>query len=241
MKKTIKKYFEKAPLNALLIICFAVVLCVLAFIIHFRLTASSIGSNIGQELGSAVGIAIGSFEGETKGRREGTEQGKTEGLSAKNTAVEIANKLKQVEKLEVLVAGVKFDNAREIGKTEDYAALYLIEGTAIYFVDLSQAEITQSGDELIVLIPQPEVDPVIDERKVTRLAVYQRHSFTGKAEDGFDMYGNSMNELRKKAKEELGKDPALMDAARASALKQVEDLAKAVSTTAQTVTVDFKD
>ena len=126
--------------------------CFLAFALYYNATAASRGTSIGQETGALVGKAIGSLEGITKGREEGTEAGKAAGLSARDTEADIANEIRKIENLEVLVASVKINDVHSIGENVDYAALYLLKGDVVFSVDLSQAEIEEQGNRIQITL-----------------------------------------------------------------------------------------
>jgi len=215
-----------------------ILLCALVFLINFRINAQSKGGMVGQGAGTVVGRAIGSLEGLTVGQVEGYAAGKAEGLSAKDTTVELAGKIQEVERLQVLLASGTFSDILTVGG-DKYAALLAMEYNAVWTVDLSTAEIELKDDGLHILISQPEVEfvPVGDVDKVNE---YQKYGFSGSTEAGYDAFNNSTKQMRIKATEKLAGDESLMNAARASAVKQLEQLVNAVSLSKPKVFVEFR-
>ena len=145
-----KKLLKKIPKSGTYIIPCVFIACVLIYVIILRVNAESMGTTFGQSTGSQVGKFVGSFEALTD-YREAYAEGKEQGLSAEDTTAEVANKINEVERLEVLVASVKLNDIHTVG--DDYAALYLLKGDAVFAVDLSKAEITEESDGLHILLP----------------------------------------------------------------------------------------
>lgn len=237
MKKLLRCIPQKVPY---------IVLClflagVLGFVVNIRIKAKSIGSFLGEAAGSDAGRVMGSFEALTD-YRDAYAEGKEEGLSARDTTAEVANKIYELNKLEVLVAGVKLKNVHSIGEGEnqEYAALYLLKGDAVFTVDFSEAEIQSEGGRISVMLPEPEMDLIIDQRKINKAAEYQKYFFSGSAEDGFDAFLASMNEMDSQTKETLVNYDVLMAAAKDSAIKQVEQLLRAVSVPEPDVEIEFR-
>lgn len=216
-------------------------LLVFAYSIVLVLRAPSKGERMGQSYGTIVGKAIGSFEGFTKGRREGTEDGKKEGLNAEDTEAEIANEIKKIENLEVLVASVKINDMHTIGEDQKYAALYMIKGEVVFSVDLQSAKVKLQNDQLHIVLQPPTGKLYIDQSQTEKIAEYQKYYFSGSAEDGFDAYINTMNMLQKTTAEELGNYSVLLDAAKESAKKQVSQLATSANTKKRKVVVEFEE
>ncbi len=212
---------------------------VLFVALNFTLGAKSFGGN----LGTGVGKAIGSLEGMTKGYSEGTAAGKAKGLSAEDTEANIASSLKKSEKLEVLVASVKLSNFHTIGEEEnpDYAALYLANGTVVFTVDLSQADVNLDGDTLCIVLPLPESGKLcIDESSIKRKSQYQKNFFSGSADSGFDAYINTMKKQGTVSEETLSNYSELLEAAKLSAENQVKKLVASSSVTCKATEITFK-
>ena len=197
--------------------------------IRLSMTASSIGGSIGTGFGTSVGKAIGSLEGMTSGRTDGAAAGKAAGLSAEDTVAMITGEFKSVENLEVLVASVKLKNFHTIGKQADYAVLYLVNGSIIFSVDLSQATIEKKNDTVQVKLPRPKGTLYLDARTRQKVAEYQKSRFTGSAEDGLDARLNSMAKVQEASENTLENYSVLLDAAKTAAEKQVDLLVQSVS------------
>lgn len=233
-----KKLLKKIPKSGTYIIPCVFIACVLIYVIILRVNAESIGTTFGQSTGSQVGKFVGSFEALTD-YREAYAEGKEQGLSAEDTTAEVANKIKEVERLEVLVASVKLNDIHTVG--DDYAALYLLKGDAVFAVDLSKAEITEESDGLHILLPQLEMDLIVDQSKIEKVAEYQKLLFNGSSEDGFDAYLNSMAKIVEESKETLVNYDSLKKTAEETAIKQVEQLANSVAVEKRDVIVTFKE
>lgn len=233
-----KKLLKKIPKSGTYIIPCVFIACVLIYVIVLRVNAESMGTTFGQSTGSQVGKFVGSFEALTD-YREAYAEGKEQGLSAEDTTAEVANKIKEVERLEVLVASVKLNDIHTVG--DDYAALYLLKGDAVFAVDLSKAEITEESDGLHILLPQLEMDLIVDQSKIEKVAEYQKLLFNGSSEDGFDAYLNSMEKIVEESKETLVNYDSLKKTAEETAIKQVEQLANSVAVEKRDVIVTFKE
>ena len=180
-----KKYIKKLPSFTVPLIGCILAACALVIALYYNANATAMGSGIGQKTGTLVGKAIGSLEGITKGREEGTAAGKAAGLSAEDTEADIANEIRKLENLEVLVASVKINDFHSIGDNVEYAALYLLKGDVVFSVDLSQAEIVTSNNGIQITLPMPHGELYIDQSQIEKVAEYQKHFFGGSAEDGY--------------------------------------------------------
>ena len=246
--KEIQKGFmggiKKMPVAGWFVIPCVLNICLFAFSLNFRLTAQSTGGVLGETSGKTVGRAIGSLEGLTVGQAEGYAAGKEEGLSAKDTTAELAGKIQEVERLEVLVASGTYSDIYTIGDTDkpDYAALLSQKYNAVFTVDLGTAVVNLEEDGLHILLEQPTVEfvPVGD---IIKANEYQRPGFvfkTGSVKDGYEAANNSANEIRVKAQEELQNDEGLMKSARSAAVTQLTQLVNAVSLSKPKVFIEFQ-
>lgn len=237
MKKLLK-YIPKKVIGIMLCLLLAIVL---GFVVNIRGKAKSIGNFLGESLGADVGRALGSFEALTN-YKEAYAEGKEEGLSAKDTTAEVVNKIQELNKLEVLVASVKLNDVHSVGKEDnpDYAALYLLKGNAVFTVDLSKAEIQNGENEISILLPEPEMELIVDQREIKKVAEYQKYYFKGSAEDGFNAYLASMDKINEQSKNEVANYNELIKMARESAKKQVEQLVGTVSVSESNVKVGFQ-
>lgn len=215
--------------NKNLIISIGIAVAILLVFIFVALpiyrNAEQIGEEAGKLSGQAVGTAVGSFKGVTEKYPKGLEDGKAEGLSAKDTKVELKNSLAEMSNLEVMVASVKLDNYHEVG--DKYAALYLMKADAVFTVDFANAKVDMGSDNqtLYITLKEPEVTVYIDEEATEKALSWQKHFFSGNAEDGFDAYINSMANVETKAKSSILSDESLMQSARNSAETQITQLA----------------
>ena len=239
------KRFKSAPsffimIATALILVFTIVFTAMK-VLPTYLKADSLGENIGGKIGDAVGWAIGSFNGITTGKKEGGKAGKEEGLSAKDTSVVVANKIKETGNLEVLVAGIKMTNLNKVSNNEDYAALYLVKGNAIFSVDLKNISVELSNDFSTATVTVPDVtsEIYIDNSSTKELAKYQKSKFTGSAEDGFTEYLNTSNQLAEKAEESISNYDRLKKSAKASAEKQITEMVKSFNKRIVDVNISF--
>ena len=202
-------------------------------------SAKSLGTGIGDRTGKVVGNVTGSFDGITTGLAKGAENGKKEGLSAKDTTAEIKNSFSETGKLDVLLAEVKLKNVTTIG--DDYASLSILMGEATYSVNLMDVEINDLDTNSIeILLPEVTVSLAIDEDATEKLAEYQNHRWTGKAEDGYVAYMNSRQATDQEVENTLENNASLLKQAEEAAKIQVERLASASVANRKTVTVRFK-
>lgn len=233
-----KKLLKRIPKSGMYVVLCAIIACILVFTINLRLNAETMGASFGDAAGARVGKLVGSFEA-LADYQEAYAEGKEEGLSADDTTAAIASKIKELENLEVLVASVKLNDVHSVGN--DYAALYLLKGDAVFTVDLSKAEIDEKSDGLYITIPKPEMDLIVDESKIKKVAEYQRKLFNGSSEDGFDAYLNFMTKMVSETKQTMVNYDSLMSVAEASAQKQVTQLANSVTTEKRDVFVRFQE
>ena len=187
------------------------------------------GKSIGEASGQAVGAAVGSVKGATEGVKEGYDEGTREGLSAKDTVAEIANtiesNIKNLGKLEVLVANVDLSTYHEV--SDKYGALYLARGSAVFTIDLNQVYVTYREGLISVVLPRPEVKVTVDPAQTELLAEWQDKFFNGTDSEGFKSYFNSIMEINKDAKDQIENYSELMELASQSAISKIEEIAKA--------------
>ena len=207
-----------------------------------RKTAEAAGQLVGASSGSIAGTAVGSVEGVTTGLAEGYAEGKEEGLSAKDTIVEIANTIEsnvnELGRLEVLVANVDLTNYHEVGSK--YGALYLMRGSAVFTVDLSEAAVTYNESLVSIVLPQPTAEIKFDPTEIERLSEWQRIFFNGSDSEGFQSQLNSYTAPKNISETEVANYATLREFAAESARKQVEEIANAVCGKTISVTVSTK-
>lgn len=226
--------------TTLLFLLVAALLVVAVFTGYIHNKANTIGTVVGQANGKMVGTAIGSAKGVTVGTQEGKEAGEQAGLDAEDTVVDIKGSMEALGKLEVLVAGVSLKNINKIGDT--YTGLYIINGDAVFSVDLAEAEISfsQDGKDVYITIPEPDLEVYLDQSSTQKLAESQNFSFTVNAKDGLINYLNSMTQTVEKVKETMVNYDTLFESAKESAKKQVQQLASTICGERYVVHVQFK-
>lgn len=236
-----KRKNKKIITNILSIACMVIaVVGVFGYALPAYNNAKNLGISVGDRTGTIVGKVIGSFDGITTGLAKGAEDGKEEGLSAKDTKSEIENSFSEIGNLEVLEAGVKLKDVNTLG--DDYAALFLLKGVAIYSVNLKDVEINDiDANAVKILLPPINVEIYIDESATEKLAEYQKHSWSGSAKDGFAEYMNTRAATDQSVKETMENYSNLTEAAQSSAIKQIEIIAKAATGNKKEVVVSFKE
>lgn len=221
-----------------LLVAALLVVTVVSGYLHHR--ATDIGTTVGQTNGKIVGTAIGSAKGITVGTQEGKNAGEKAGLDAEDTTVDIKGSMEALGKLEVLAAGVSLKNINKIG--DAYTGLYLINGDAVFSIDLAEAEISfsQDGKDVYITIPEPDLEVYLDQNSTKKLAESQKFSFTVSAEDGLIAYLNSMTQTVEKVKETMVNYDSLFVDAKESAKKQVQQFATTICGNNYVVHVQFK-
>ena len=231
---------KKLKQSTVLLLLLAALLVATVFLGYIHHRSASIGTAVGQTNGKVVGIAIGSAKGVTTGIKEGRQAGEEAGRTAEDTTVDIKGSMEALGKLEVLVAGVSLKNINKIGKS--YTGLYLINGDAVFSVDLADAEISFSQDkkDVYITIPEPGLEVFLDQQSTQKLAESQKFSLSVSAEDGLVAYLNSMTQTVEKVKETMVNYDTLFAAAKESAKKQVNQLASTICGDKYIVHVQFK-
>lgn len=191
-------------------------------------------------LGKSVGIALGSFRGVTQGIADGAEAGKQKGLSAEDTVVTIGTKMAETGKLQVMLADLRLSDLYKQGpeKNPQYAALLEMKGEGVFTVDLTQAEAVYDSSEkqINITIPEPVFTPYLDDSTLEVLAEYRPRFGNGSTIHGYRGYLNSRVQLEKGAQEAM---LTMMEPAKASALTQVEILARSICGSSASVQIGF--
>lgn len=243
LKGSVEKAIKRIPPVAWFIVPGVLVLFLFAFALNLSINAQATGEMLGEGTGKLVGRAVGSLEGITIGQMEGYEAGKEEGLSAKDTSSELAGKIQEVEKLEVIVASGTFSDVLSIGAEKiNYAALLSMKYNAVFTIDLGTANIELLDDGLHITLDQPSVEfmPI---GEIEKRNEFQRPGFIiepGSAEAGYIAADNSMNAMKVKARQTLQENETMMKAARTSAETQLKQLVNAVSISKPEVFVHFR-
>lgn len=225
IEKQVAKRIEKAPIRVITILLCVLAVCFFAMTVYVRIGSSKIANQLGDDLGTLTGKVIGSSAALLDGKKA-ADEAIADALSAKDTEAELATKIREEQKLEVLVMGGSFVDEFEIG--ENYKVLLSMDYDAVFTVDLSTAEIRLSDDGLHILVDEPKLE-FRRNGEVYKKAEWNKEIFGGSAEKGIAAFIGYMNTLKEKAEEELNEDDSLMTAAKLSAEEQLEALAKAVS------------
>ncbi len=234
-----KKIFKKIPPTTIPMLACVVLLCALAFIISYRVNAASTGGLIGQSTGTMVGKAIGSLEGLTVGQRDGYAAGKAKGLSAEDTTAELSGKIKEVAKLQVLVASGTYTDMITVGENEDYAAIISQQYNAVFTVNLATANIELREDGLHIELDQPKAE-FLPIGEVSILNEYQKHGYKGSAADGYTAAINAINKLKEEGMKAFAGYDSMLQASRVSAEEQLIGLVKAVSLSKPEVIIEWR-
>lgn len=237
----IKKIFKKIPPTAFPLLGCVLLMCVLIFIINYRINAESIGDKIGNTTGTIVGKFIGSLNGITEGHADGYEAGKEDAISAEDTTAELTTKIKEVSRLQVLVASGTYNDIIKIGDKDDpdYAAIISQKYNAVFMVDLATAKIELKEDGLYIQLDQPSAE-FIPIGEITMLDEYQKRSYTGSSKDGHTAAMNSINKIKEEGMRKFDDYGSMIIASRTSAEKQLVGLVNAVSLTKPEVIIEWR-
>ena len=197
-----------------------------ALAVFSRINAESLGSWFGRASGQAVGNLTGSYRGVTEGIEEGAVAGTQEGLSAKDTTIDVKSGIQEIGKLEVLAAGVRVNVESRLG--EAYKSLKIVDGNAVFTIDLQDTEIamSQSGDEMFVVIPEPTCEVYLDINSTQKLAGIQKFSLSVGAEDGARAYLNTLGQIGSNIDEAIEGYDSIFEEAKNTGREQVKQLAE---------------
>lgn len=234
-KKDLGKKDNSIFMGTILILLFLILL--LAGRSCFR--AQEAGNYLGTTAGKIVGTAVGSYNALTEGIAAGAEAGKQQGLSAEDTEVKIGNSIKNIGKLDVLIAEGQIHNDLQEGN--EYKALFVYKTNITFSVDLEAAEIVPSDKGIKIILPPVEMEFDINENESEKLAEWQKHFWSGSEEAGYTAYMNSMAKIKEKAGDEMENYGVLMEQAKDFAKTKVRDLAKSVYVSKKNIEVVFRD
>lgn len=198
-----------------------------------------VGSSSGESFGKIAGTVVGTVEA-AKDAQNAYINGKEEGLSAEDTKAYITNSFENVGNLEVLASSVTLTNVNSVG--EDYKALYLLKGDAIFSVDLSNTQFTidTNNNKVIVYAEKPVVDIYINDMQTQKLATYQKKRWTGTSEEGYIQYMNSMKNAESEIREKVADYDALVESAISAEKQQIQFLVQSICGGVD-VYVEFKE
>ena len=92
-----------------------------------------------------------------------------------------------------------------------------------------------------VTVPVPESKFVIDEQSIKKIDEYQTKFFNGKTEDGLNGYLNTMIELHGKVEDNIDNYEELLQDAKNSAKKKIENLVINTSLYEKEINIVFDD
>ena len=191
---------------------------VLGFVTHG--TARKTGETLASPIGTAVGKFIGSIDGIKKAKEEVSK----EDLTSSEPEKIIAKKMQSVGKLEVLIADITIDSVDSVG--DSYRCLTVKEGKIIFTVDLALADVLTVGRKLIITVPTPEFELIVNESNKTVEAEKSNPSIFTDSQDGMIAYIEFEKIDTNKVKTELSEYNSLYEKAQDSAKKQIEQLAE---------------
>lgn len=226
--KFLKNHFDK--------IIFAISLILLIVGIVFFINSKNAGKDIAEPLGILAGKALGSLEGVSQ-IDDGFIEGKAEGLSAKDTEVTIKGGFEKIERLQVLVAGIKENHIFSIG--DDYKALFVKKADVVFTVDLSDMTVEEVDPNTIIITISMPTSETFNET-IEQVAEYQKATWSGTANDGSTAMMNSEKELSDKIQEAISTDSDLMQQAMDAAVKQVKTIAENANINNAKITVEFR-
>lgn len=230
--KDLKKFF----LNGGLVIIFVALLCGLGVTAYIHQNMVAICRTAAKTAGTMAGRAVGTYEGMNAGK----EDGKNAGLSAEDSTATIVNRIREMNNLEVLIASVSLTNFHSVG--EDYAALYQTNAEVVFTVDMNEAQISNGEEGLQIVLPTPECEIYTDYTSNEKIAEYQKHFYSGSIEAGVQEYLNSLVKGKDVTKESLSNYDELEEAAKESAIQQIEALENFASvSSAYDVNITFEN
>jgi len=216
-----------------------IVLCTLLFIASFACISTYSAVKKASEVVSTIsGDVVGVMKGViTLPTSYG--EGKIAGLSAEDTKAYIENELKEVGELDVLVSGVKITNLHQIGN--NYQGLYVSKGYAVFSIDISTIEVSNSESEVSITINEPKVQVYIDDESTKKIAEWQKHTWTGSSEDGYFAYLNSWEHSKQEIENSVDNYDSLLKDARQAGREEIESLVKSICGKEKSVNVQYKE
>ena len=190
------------------------------------------------------------FQSLIPGMADSYEKGKEHGLSAEDTELVLAARLKENGKTEVLIADGDITDFQKYSSElfninlDKYAALYEFQVNVVFTVDLSEAtaEINDEGT-VVVRVPQLSSEIIVDPGNVKTIAEDSNPLFDGSTSEGVKAYINSFNQLKKKAGEAqvelIPNYDTLLDRAKLSAEQIVTETVHGVYGSDKSVEVVF--
>ena len=250
------KILKKIPWQAYFIVVFIIVFCLTVSMISFRARAKNMGNTLGEQTGTAVGRAMGSWSGMTKGWPKGIADAIVDENTIPDAKAEITGRFQEVGKLEVLAASGTYTHAIKVGKDEEviddedvikgdvadvyFAQLLSQEYSAVWTVDLNSVSVEEVDGVLKIEVDQPKVEFNTD-GSPDIIGEFEKYKNWGKSKQGAIVCVNAFNNLIEQAEEEFENDQNMMDSAKESAKKQIEQLVENVSISKPRTIIDFRE
>ena len=127
----------------------------------------------------------------------------------------------------MLTANTSIADINKLGKS--YEALYVINADINFFVDLTEAKIRKDSEGIHVIVPEPQLDLMLNMDKTEVLYEKQKFTISKKDQDGIDSYLNSLAEIVSNAKASITNYDFLMDQAKRTAESKVQLLVESLS------------
>lgn len=235
----------KISFTAIITIIFTILLSSLLFIILPAMKdATDASSLVGETTGKAAGTAAGAFDAFLD-LDEVKDTATEEALNENNTETEIVTQISSAGKLEVLSAKITARDVEVDGKV--YASYSIVEGDAIFTVDLSKLSennVRKTDNVITVVLPEPHVSLRLDYGKKEKIAEYKNNNIIDTAlaseELGITAHQNSVINTVEDARNEIANFDFLVEQARESATHQVTQLVKNVHGDSVKVNIEFQ-
>lgn len=146
-------------------------------------------------------------------------------------------------RLEVLSASVEINTSILKGEKNDtdYFSIYSTPGTAVYSVDLEEIQIDflETNNKILIGIPTPDFVLYIAEDDGEKVFEFQKHSYTGNAQSGYESFIESRSISYNNAVKSIKNNRELTDMAKESAKTQVTNLTLSMTPNGYNVTTYF--
>ena len=146
-----------------------------------------------------------------------------------------------IGKLTVLTTDIVINEHIAIGDKEDpnYMSFYTVDGTAVYSIDLSKAELSPIvNNKAYVYLPDIEVDIFYDDSTLTKEAEYQKGAYKGSAEEGYEIAQETAKITEEELKENMQNNLMFMNLAKESAKKHITSFVNNLSV--NNITIELK-
>jgi len=210
---------------------FTILLIIATSVIYFIRTYSV---NVATQYGADLGEKVGQVNGKYDGLKDGLTEGKHDGLNADDTTVFLSNYMQKTGNIQVLSSTVTFTAKTSIG--EQMKSVKAFMANASYSVDLSKAQITNNGNSISIVLPEPELDLSVDSEKTTELFKKIHLNFTSDIE-ALNAYLKAYNDAETNIEENIVDYEDLKQQAHDSAIEQIEQFAGNLTDSELVVTI----